>query len=131
MGEQRAQPIQIEGFGLDLAANVAAQHEIGYCFQAFRQRGASTLKEFEQRLVALDDQAEAALEVFARRGENIIEDAAQLVLKKRLERIGSLAEVAVDLANRFGKVGSLVGSLHIAEHGIVFLHGIKMAHTAR
>ena len=76
--------------------DIDVQNEVDGGFQSYRQRSSKIAQERHQRRVAFSDQTIPALEIFARRAEDLLQHAALFVFEERFQRVAGFAEMAVD-----------------------------------
>ena len=79
--------------------------------------------------VMLEDVAELVLHLVQRRGEDVVEDAALLVAEERLERVGDVAEVAVEQPDGLRQVAVLEGGAGLGDQGLIGLRLLQRGHA--
>src|SRR5439155_1852013 len=115
---------------LKLANDLSAQDDIRRSLESGRERGAQIFQEFHERRVALGDEAVARFEVFARVGENEIENAPLFIFEQRFEGEARLSKMPIKQPDSLREVGRIEGAFQLIEHGIELLLLVELTNRA-
>ena len=128
--EQGLDSLDIEHLSIELATEFGVHDEPVGQPQGGRGRGMNIRQEPEQRGVTIADLPVSVMNVFARRGQDLVQHPPLLVPKQVLERVIGLAEIPVHQANHPWKIGALEGFVHLAHQLGVGLGPLVRPHPA-
>ena len=112
---------RIGGGVFQRALEIQAQHQLGSGGEGLGQRVAEAAQKAHQGRVLLEDVVKLAFHFAQRGGEDQVEDPALVVAEKRLQRVGNVNEVAVQLPDDVRQVALLEGGASPGDEALVAL----------